>query len=86
VVLEETGTQFSSVEFARWFEAEQIHSTREIAFVIGGQDGLSTQVSARAHLRLSLGKMTWTHEMCRALLLEQIYRAFCILRHIPYHK
>jgi len=86
VILEESGTQFSSIEFARWFENEQNRGTREVTFVIGSPDGLSAQVAGRADFKLSLGRMTWTHEMCRALLLEQIYRAFSILRKVPYHK
>jgi len=86
VVLDEKGKQFSSPEFARWFESEQNQGTREIAFVIGGPEGVSTTVAERACLILSLGRMTWTHEICRVLLLEQIYRAFGILRNIPYHK
>jgi len=47
---------------------------------------LSPIITSRAHLVLSLGKMTWTHEMCRILVMEQIYRALCIMRKIPYHK
>jgi 23S rRNA (pseudouridine1915-N3)-methyltransferase len=86
VVLDERGTQFSSLEFARWIEAGQIQGTREIAFIIGGPEGIGRALSEQAHLKLSLGKMTWTHEMARVLLLEQIYRALCILRNIPYHK
>ncbi len=86
VVLDEKGRQFSSPELARWFEIEQDRGTREITFVIGGAEGISPEISKRAHLILSLGRMTWTHEVCRMLLLEQIYRAFGILKHIPYHK
>jgi 23S rRNA (pseudouridine1915-N3)-methyltransferase len=86
VVLDEGGMQFASPEFARWLEGEQVRGTRELAFVVGGPDGVSAEMRLRADLRLSLGKMTWTHEMCRALLLEQVYRACSILRRIPYHK
>ena len=86
VALDETGKQYDSEEFAHWLEAEQNGGTKEIAFVIGGPDGLGRDIAARARMVLSLGKMTWTHEMCRALLLEQIYRALCILNKIPYHK
>jgi 23S rRNA (pseudouridine1915-N3)-methyltransferase len=86
VALEETGIQFSSLDFARWLESEQIKGTRAITFLIGGPEGLSPVISSRAHLKLSMGKMTWTHEMCRVLLLEQVYRALCILHGIPYHK
>jgi 23S rRNA (pseudouridine1915-N3)-methyltransferase len=86
VALDEKGSQFASREFARWLESEQNHGARVITFVIGGPEGLSRMVSDRSNLILALGKMTWTHEMCRVLLLEQIYRAFCIMRNIPYHK
>ena len=86
VALDETGKQFSSEGFSRWMENEQNTGTREITFVIGGPEGLSRTIAQRAHLVLSLGKMTWTHEMCRTLLLEQIYRGLCIMHKIPYHK
>ncbi len=86
VALDERGKQFSSEEFAGWFESEQMKGTREVAFVVGGHEGMDSRVAGRAHLKLSLGKMTWTHELCRVLLLEQIYRAFSIMRKIPYHK
>ena len=86
VVLDERGTEFSSREFARWFEAAQVQGTRELTFILGGPEGIDGAVAKQSHFRLSLGKMTWTHEMARVLLLEQIYRALCILGNIPYHK
>jgi 23S rRNA (pseudouridine1915-N3)-methyltransferase len=86
VVLDENGLQYASTDFARWLESEQDRGTRLITFVIGGADGLSSKIIRQAHQKLSLGKMTWTHEMCRVLLIEQVYRAMCILRKIPYHK
>ena len=86
IVLDESGEQFSSLGFARWLGTEQIHGTRGLAFIIGGPEGMDDALVKSAHLRLSLGKMTWTHEMSRVLLLEQTYRALCILRNIPYHK
>jgi len=86
VVLDERGRQFSSTEFARWLELEQIRGAKETAFIIGGPEGVDSVLSTQAHMRLSLGKMTWTHEIARVLLLEQLYRALSILRNIPYHK
>lgn len=86
VALDETGRQFSSEDFSRWIENEQNAGTREITFIIGGPEGLSRTIVQRAHLVLSMGKMTWTHEMCRVLLSEQLYRALCIMHKIPYHK
>jgi 23S rRNA (pseudouridine1915-N3)-methyltransferase len=86
IVLDEKGTQYTSLDFARWFAAEQNRGARLITFIIGGPEGISSRISDRAHMTLSLGKMTWTHEMCRVLLLEQIYRALSILHNIPYHR
>lgn len=86
VVLDDGGVQFTSPEFSRWIETEQDRGARVLTFVIGGPEGLSRKIIDRADLLLSLGKMTWTHEMCRVLLLEQVYRALCIKRNIPYHK
>jgi 23S rRNA (pseudouridine1915-N3)-methyltransferase len=86
VALDETGAQFTSGDFARWLEFEQNNGAQMISFVIGGPEGLGEKITDRAHLVLSMGKMTWTHDMCRVLLLEQVYRALCILHRIPYHK
>jgi 23S rRNA (pseudouridine1915-N3)-methyltransferase len=86
VALDETGVQLTSRDFARRIEFEQNNGARVITFVIGGPEGLSKKISGRAHLVLSMGKMTWTHEMCRVLLLEQVYRALCIIHRVPYHK
>ncbi len=86
ILLDARGSQFSSEEFARWFGAEQSQGRREIAFVIGGPEGFDRRLLEGASFRLSLGRMTWTHEMTRVLLLEQIYRALSILRNLPYHR
>ena len=86
VALDEGGVQFSSEGFADWLESRQSTGLRVITFVTGGPEGLSEMISKRAHLILSMGKMTWTHEMCRVLLLEQVYRGLCIKRNIPYHR
>lgn len=86
VALDERGREFTSAEFSRWLEKEQNQGTKVIDFVIGGVEGLSPKILQKAHLSLSLGRMTWTHEMCRVLLLEQIYRSLGILRNLPYHK
>ena len=86
VALDEKGSQFTSLDFAKWLESEQNRGARSITFVIGGPEGLSSKITNGAHLMLSLGKMTWTHDMCRVLVTEQIYRALCIIRKIPYHK
>lgn len=86
VVLDVSGKEMSSVDFARWVESELNRGTRALAFVIGGPSGIHSTILDGSRLRISFGRMTWTHEMCRVLLLEQLYRAACILRNIPYHK
>ena len=86
IVLDAVGKQMSSAELARYLEGELNRGTRDLAFVIGSPEGLDRRMGDRAQLKLSLGKMTWTHEMCRVLLLEQLYRAMCIIRNIPYHR
>ncbi|HEY2933949.1 MAG TPA: 23S rRNA (pseudouridine(1915)-N(3))-methyltransferase RlmH [Acidobacteriota bacterium] len=86
VALDETGRQYSSREFARFLETLSATGRRSVTFVVGGVHGLSREFTARADYVLSLSPMTWTHEMTRVLLLEQLYRAFSISRGYPYHK
>lgn len=86
VLLDVAGKQIASHDLAGEIENWQNRSLREIAFVIGGQDGVSESVSQRANLKLSLSKMTFTHETARVILLEQIYRAFTIIHRFPYQK
>jgi len=86
VALDERGRQFSSEAFSAWMESEMNRGSRFVTFVIGGAEGLSPEIVRDADMVLSMGKMTWTHEMCRVLLLEQVYRALCILRGVPYHR
>ncbi|MDQ4122980.1 MAG: 23S rRNA (pseudouridine(1915)-N(3))-methyltransferase RlmH [Acidobacteriota bacterium] len=86
VLLDVTGKQISSHELAGEIENWQNRSLKEIIFIIGGQDGVSESVTARANLKLSLSKMTFTHETARVVLLEQIYRAFTIIHRFPYQK
>jgi len=86
VALDEGGREMSSPDFARWLGGTGNTGAREIDFIIGGPDGLAPRLRQRADHVLSLGRMTWTHEMSRVLLLEQIFRSLCILRNIPYHR
>lgn len=85
VALDERGKSLSSVDFAKWLGRQQ-DSGRDVAFVIGGDEGLSEEVRAKAALTLSLSAMTLPHRLARLVLLEQVYRAFSILRGEPYHK
>lgn len=86
VALDEKGTQLSSLEFAHTWQKWQIESPPTLAFLIGGADGLSEAVKAKANFLWSLGKLTWPHLLVRGLLLEQLYRAQQILLGHPYHR
>ena len=79
------GKQYASMELAKLI-TDTTARMQNITFIIGGADGLSSRVVGKAHLKLSLSPMTFTHEMCRLFLLEQIYRAFTIIKGRPYHR
>ncbi len=84
VLLDSRGKQLSSEELAEFLEREQVNAT-PLLFAIGGSDGFSEEARRQAGLILSLGKMTLPHELARVILVEQLYRAFTILKHHPYH-
>jgi 23S rRNA (pseudouridine1915-N3)-methyltransferase len=84
VVLDSCGKQHSSEELAAMLEQEQVNAV-PLLFGIGGSDGFNDAARREAGLVLSLGKMTLPHELARVVLLEQIYRAFTILKNHPYH-
>ena len=86
VALDEHGAQWSSRGFAERLGAWRDHGTAELAFAIGGADGLGGGVLEHADQVLSLGPMTWPHLLVRGLLLEQLYRAQQILSGHPYHR
>jgi 23S rRNA (pseudouridine1915-N3)-methyltransferase len=86
VALDERGEQMDSGGLARLIEKHRVGGTRQMTFVIGGHGGLSGQVRKRADFVLALSRMTLTHEFARALLTEQVYRAFAIIHDLPYQK
>lgn len=86
VVLDERGKTMSSRDFAGRIAAWRDEGAAEIAFLIGGADGHDPAVREKADLLLSLGAMTWPHQLVRVLLMEQIYRAQQILAGHPYHR
>ena len=85
VLLDARGRQFTSEEFAELLRDQQDRGTQNLFFAIGPADGFSDKARAAADLILSFGKMTLAHELARIVLLEQIYRAFTILKGHPYH-
>lgn len=86
VSLDENGRKFTSVEFAKCVSGYMSKGVANIVFLIGGPLGLSKNVKKISHQVLSLSKMTFTHEMVRLILLEQIYRSFTIIKGGKYHK
>lgn len=86
VVLDARGREWTSDEFAEWLGQQAVRGRRELAFIIGGPDGLSQTLRGKADLLLSLSRMTLTTDWARTLLLEQIYRGFTILRGYPYSR
>ena len=85
VLLDGRGKAFSSEALAEWISKRQDAGTQRIIFAIGPADGWSTEACARAGLLLSLGPMTLAHELAAVVLAEQVYRAFTILKGLPYH-
>ena len=85
LALDENGDDLPSVKFARLL-GDQLDQGRDLAFIIGGADGLSDAVKERAQVLLRFGHMTWPHQIVRGLLFEQIYRAETILLGHPYHR
>ncbi len=81
IVLAEEGKLLSSEEFARIVE-----KSPEITFVIGSSYGISEAIKKKASVLLSLSKMTFSHQLARIILLEQIYRAYCIIKNLPYQR
>ena len=84
-LLDEHGKEFRSLDFASFIEDRMARSGRDLVFVIGGAYGFSEEVYARATGRISLSKMTFSHQMVRTLFAEQLYRAFTIIKGEPYH-
>ena len=86
VLLDQRGRQFTSEQFAELLRDQQDRGTQQLLFAIGPADGFTDQGRHAADLILSFGKMTLSHELARVVLLEQLYRAFTILKGHPYHK
>jgi 23S rRNA (pseudouridine1915-N3)-methyltransferase len=85
VLLDERGKMYTSVEWASQMEKKFLYSSRDITFVIGGSYGFGNAVYERADDKISLSKMTFSHQLCRVIFLEQLYRMFTIIKGEPYH-
>ena len=85
ILMDEHGKEFSSVEFASYIQKKMTSGLKRLVFIIGGPYGFSPAVYARAGGKISLSRMTFSHQMVRLIFTEQLYRAFTILKNEPYH-
>lgn len=86
ILLDEKGKQFTSRDFAEKIDFYMNSSVKRVCFLIGGAYGFSDEIYAKSNEKISLSKMTFTHQMVRLFFVEQIYRAASILQGKPYHK
>jgi 23S rRNA (pseudouridine1915-N3)-methyltransferase len=86
IALDETGDDISSAEFAKHLQSNLDGGTSEMAFVIGGPDGLDDAVHEASRMKLRFGRMTWPHQIARVMLTEQLYRSITIMTGHPYHR
>lgn len=84
ILLDEHGHEYRSIEYAQWIQ-KKMAAGRDVTFIVGGPYGFSPAVYERANGKISLSKMTFSHQMIRLFFTEQIYRAMTILRGEPYH-
>lgn len=85
ILLDEGGKEFRSIDFASWIERKLSTVNKRLVFIIGGPYGFSQKVYQSAHEKVSLSKMTFSHQMVRLIFVEQLYRAMTILSGGPYH-
>lgn len=85
ILLDEHGKEHTSVGFSEFLQKQMNAGTRNLVFVVGGAFGFAPSVYAAAHGKISLSQMTFNHQMVRLFFVEQLYRAFTILHHEPYH-
>ena len=86
IALDENGTQYSSEKFAAFLQKKMVQGTSSFSFLIGGPSGHRPEILAQADQKMSLSPLTFTYQMSRLILVEQVYRAICIMNGKPYHK
>jgi len=85
ILLDENGVEFTSVQFANYINKRSVSSSANLVFVVGGPYGFDQSVYQRANDKLSLSRMTFSHQMVRLFFVEQLYRAYSIIKGEPYH-
>lgn len=85
VLLDEHGKEYTSIQYSSYIQKRMLSGAKKVVFVIGGAYGFSQEVYDRANDKISFSKMTFNHEMIRLIFTEQLYRAYTIINHEPYH-
>ncbi len=85
ILLDENGKQFSSVEFAVFLQKQMNNAVKNLIFIVGGPYGFSENLQKKANFKISLSRMTFSHQLVRLIFAEQLYRAFTIIKNEPYH-
>jgi len=85
ILLDEKGKEFRSIEFSKYLQKKMNSGIKQLVFVIGGPYGFSEEVYKKSKGKISLSKMTFSHQMVRLFIVEQVYRAFTIIKNEPYH-
>lgn len=85
VLLDEHGKEYTSIQYSSYIQKRMLSGAKKVVFVIGGPYGFSQEMYDRANDKISFSKMTFNHEMIRLIFTEQLYRAYTIINHEPYH-
>lgn len=85
VLLDENGAECSSIELSQFLQSKMLGGHKELVFIVGGAYGVTDRIKKRANVQLALSRLTFSHQMVRLVLVEQVYRAMTILKGEPYH-
>ena len=85
ILMDEKGDTYNTIKFSKLIQKKFLYSSKKIVFIIGGAYGFNKELNKTIEKKISLSKFTFTHDMARLLLIEQIYRALTVIKNIPYH-
>lgn len=85
ILLDEKGDVYETIKFSKFIQENFLYSSKKIVFIIGGAYGFNKELKKTVQKKISLSKLTFTHDMARVILIEQIYRALTVIKNIPYH-
>ena len=85
ILIDEKGDVYETIEFSKFIQKNFLYTSKKIVFIIGGAYGFNKELKKTVQKKISLSKFTFTHDMARVILIEQIYRALTVIKNIPYH-